>query len=83
MDLKIEPVEEVAEKKPRKSLLAYLGELKEELKKVTWTSKLELQFSTKAVIGAIFIFGLGIYFVDLLIKGVLDGFGVIVHFIFG
>ena len=54
-----------------------------ELKKVTWTSKEELIVFTKIVVGATFLLGLGIYGVDLLIKGVLNGFGTLVHLIFG
>jgi preprotein translocase SecE subunit len=82
MDVKTKQVDETVIKS-RKSILIYLRELKEELKKVTWTTKTELQFCTKVVLGAIFAFGIGIYFADLVIKSVLDGFGVIVHFIFG
>jgi preprotein translocase subunit SecE len=50
----------------------YLQEFKDELKKVTWTSKDELRFFTKIVVGATFVFGIGIYVVDLLIKISLD-----------
>ncbi len=67
----------------KKSGLKFFQELKEELKKVSWTTKDELQFSTKVVIGSIFLFGLGIYLVDLMIKGVLDVIAVVVHFLFG
>lgn len=62
---------------------SYINELKEELKKVTWTTKDELILFTKIVIGATFSLGLGIYGVDLLIKGVLNGFGALIHLIFG
>ena len=61
----------------------YWTELKQELKKVTWTAKDELILFTKIVVGTTFIFGLGIYVVDLLIKGVLTGFARLVHLIFG
>ena len=67
----------------RKSIFGYIQELKDELKKVSWTSKEELKFATKAVVGAIFIFGMGIYLFDLVIKGCLDFVARIVHFIFG
>ena len=62
---------------------SYINELKAELKKVTWTTKEELIFFTKIVIGSTFALGLGIYAVDLLIKGVLNGFGALIHLIFG
>ncbi|MGC1879403.1 MAG: preprotein translocase subunit SecE [Rhabdochlamydiaceae bacterium] len=61
----------------------YIQELKEELKKVSWTTKEELKMSTKVVIGATFLFGIGIYLFDLVIKGCLDFIALIVHFIFG
>lgn len=67
--------------KPSKT--SYINELKEELKKVTWTTKDELILFTKIVIGSTFSLGLGIYGVDLLIKGVLNGFGALIHLIFG
>lgn len=63
--------------------LGYVRELKEEMKRVTWTSKEELTLFTKIVVGATFFFGLGIYGVDLLIKGVLTGIGSLIHLIFG
>ncbi len=61
----------------------YLREVQNELKKVTWTSKAELIFSTKAVIFATIFFGLAIYAVDLGIRGVLDLASSIVRMIFG
>ena len=67
----------------RSSKLGYVRELKEELKKVTWTTKDELILFTKIVVGATFALGLGIYGIDLLIKGILNGFGSVVHLIFG
>lgn len=71
-------VEEV--KKQKRS---YVRELKEELRKVTWTSREELFLCTKIVIGSTFILGLGIYFSDLCIKGVLNAVAYIAHWIFG
>jgi preprotein translocase subunit SecE len=58
-------------------------EFRDELKKVSWTTKEELKLFTKIVVGATFILGLGIYVVDLMIKGGLQLIGRIVHFIFG
>ncbi len=51
----------------------FFHELKEEMKKVSWTTKEELVFCTKIVLGAIFALGLGIYVVDLCIRFVLQG----------
>jgi preprotein translocase subunit SecE len=74
------PTQQTAKKK---RVFHYIQELKEELKKVSWTTKDELKLSTKVVIGATFFFGMGIYLFDLLIKGVLDLVSFIVFFIFG
>jgi len=60
----------------------FLYELKEELKKVSWTTKAELLLCTKMVVGGMFIFGLGIYMVDLVIKGALESFAHLVRFLF-
>jgi preprotein translocase subunit SecE len=67
----------------KKGVFNYIQELKEELKKVSWTTKDELKLSTKVVIGATFLFGIGIYLFDLVIKGCLDLIALVVHFIFG
>ena len=69
--------------KKGKSLFTYIQELKDELKKVSWTTQEELKFSTKIVIWATLIFGLGIYLVDFIIKGGLETIRTIIHFIFG
>ncbi len=62
---------------------SYFREVQGELKKVSWTSKQELIFCTKAVIFATFAFGLAIYAVDLGIRGILEMATSIVHRIFG
>lgn len=67
----------------KKSLFVYIQEMKEELKKVSWTNKKDLKFSTKMVVLSTLFFGVGIYLVDFLIKGSLDLIRTIVHFIFG
>lgn len=69
------------ERRPVKT--SYISELKTELKKVTWTTKDELVLFTKVVVGSTFALGLGIYAVDLVIKGVLNGFSALIHLIFG
>lgn len=89
MDVKLGSSERSASEphSQKKSLVTrffnFIQELKEELQKVSWTPKAELQLSTKMVVSAMFIFGLGIYLVDLAVKGVLDGVGVIFHSLFG
>lgn len=81
---------EVKQPKPNSPLegkktpsFSFVKDLKEELKKVSWTSKAELIFCTKVVVWSTIIFGLGIYFIDLLIKGSLELIKMTIHFIFG
>ncbi len=81
MGVQVEQLSSRTETKPSKT--SYINELKEELKKVTWTTKDELILFTKIVVGSTFALGIGIYGVDLLIKGVLNGFGALIHLIFG
>lgn len=78
-------VSQAEETKPSKSVkgTTFVRELKEELRKVTWTPKEELLFCTKIVVASTFLLGIGIYLVDLLIKGVLNGISGLVHLIFG
>lgn len=67
----------------KKPAFSYIQDLKDELRKVSWTTKDELKLSTKVVIGATFLFGLGIYLFDLSVKGALDFIAHVVHYIFG
>lgn len=66
-----------------KKKLSYFREVQNELKKVTWTSKAELIFCTKAVIIATFVFGFSIYLIDLTIRSGLDLAGGFVRIMFG
>lgn len=83
MSVKVEQLNPDIEQVKPASKLRYIRELKAELKKVTWTTKEELTLCTKVVIGSMFIFGMGVYLSDLLIKGFLDGFTAIIHLVFG
>lgn len=65
------------------SLFDFVGNVKEEFWKITWTNPDELRLYTKLVVGATFIFGLGIYFIDLIIQSTLQTLGTFFHFIFG
>jgi preprotein translocase subunit SecE len=67
-------------KGPKESLLQGL---KDELRKVAWTSKEELKICTKIVVGSTFMFGLGIYGVDLVVKGFLEAIHMITRLVFG
>ena len=84
MDVRVQGMTEdlTPQASKKKPLFSYLEELKAELKKVSWTTQEELLFSTKVVILSIFVFGFGIYFFDLVIKGILDLVALVVHFIF-
>ena len=79
MDIEVKP--EAAKKVRFK--WTFLHELKEELQKVSWTSKEELLIATKVVVGATFAFGLGIYIIDLIVKGVLNSFTLFTHWLGG
>lgn len=67
----------------RGSFFSFVQELKNELQKVSWTTRKELQLSTKVVIGAIFFLGIGIYLVDLVVKTGLDLIGMVARVVFG
>ena len=64
-----------AKKRKAKKKGSFFQDMKEEMKKVSWTSKDELKTCGKIVIGSIFVLGIGIYLVDLLIRLTLDGIG--------
>ena len=74
-------VKEVVEN--QKSSQDFLTEIKGEFSKISWTDPDELKAYTKMVVVATFIFGMGLYGVDLAIQGVLNTLGYIIHFIFG
>lgn len=46
----------------------FVGDIKGELKRISWTSPEELRTYTKIVVGTTFFFGMGIYFMDLIIQ---------------
>ncbi len=66
-----------------KKMFSYFRDVRSELKKVTWTSKSDLIFCTKAVIMATFIFGFTVYAIDLGIGGCLKAANSIFQAIFG
>ena len=61
----------------------YIADVKAEFNKINWTSKEELQTYTKIVVGATFVCGMGVYVVDLIIRGGLSFLEGIARFIFG
>ena len=60
---------------------SYFKSIKEELKKISWTSKKELFLSTKVVIISTFLFALGIYLADIVIRGFLTVLASLLRFI--
>ena len=62
----------------RKGVLDWLGGVKAEFKKISWTSREELKSYTKIVVGATFVVGIGLYIIDLCIQGVLSGLSALV-----
>lgn len=50
---------------------AFIGEVKAEVGRITWTTKEELVVSTKVVVLSVLFFGMAIYFTDLTIQVVL------------
>jgi preprotein translocase subunit SecE len=61
----------------------FLGDIKDEFSKISWTSSEELITYTKIVVIGTFLFGMGIYFMDLIIQGVLSGLSAFVHLLGG
>ncbi len=52
--------------------LSFLSLMKQEVKKISWPSKVEIFQYTRIVIGSTFFLGFSVYLVDLFVKGVLD-----------
>ena len=61
----------------------FLGDIKDEFSKISWTNPEELVTYTKIVVIGTFCFGMGIYLMDLLIQGVLSGLGSFIRLIGG
>ncbi|MCH9610331.1 MAG: Protein translocase subunit SecE [Chlamydiales bacterium] len=66
-----------------RDLVNFASEVKQELKRVDWTTKEELQSYTKIVVVCIFLFGFSIYFVDLLLRSGLGAINFLVKWIVG
>jgi len=69
--------------KIKKKKLNYFRDVQSELKKVSWTSKLELVSFTKIVLWATLIFSIAIYIADLFIKNALHLVNLISKMLFG
>ena len=76
--------DETSESKLSKTSISdFVGDVKAEVGKITWTSREEMQTYVKVVIGATFFFGMGIYLVDVIIQGILNGLSVLTRLIGG
>ena len=74
---------EVSKERKRGSSVSFLGSVKSEFSKITWTTREELIVYTKAVVGATLFFGFGVYFVDIAIQIGLNSLETIFRLIFG
>ena len=61
----------------------FVGEVKEEIQKISWTNPQELKTYTQLVVGATFFFGMGIYALDLVIQAVLAILSAAVRYVAG
>jgi preprotein translocase subunit SecE len=79
----IKPVETNAKAKETKAARYqdFLGDVKSEFKKISWTSPEELKTYTKIVVVATFLLGMGIYIMDLAIQFALNALGFLVRLI--
>lgn len=57
--------------------------MKQELGKINWTDGEDVTVYAKAVVAVTFVFGMLIFFADLLVQKFLHSLDMIFHFIFG
>jgi preprotein translocase subunit SecE len=58
---------------------AFFGDVKQEFRKIDWTTRKELISYTKVVFGAIFIGGFALYLMDLFVHSALWAIGALVR----
>lgn len=63
------------------NVTSFIGDIKTEFKKISWTSPEELKAYTKIVVLATFFLGMGLYAIDLFIQSFIHGLNVLVHWI--
>lgn len=66
---------------PKIGVFDFVGSIKDEIKKISWTSPEELKTYTRIVVGVTFFLGMGIYGLDLIIHGALNILSYLFHFI--
>lgn len=83
METKKEQATAAEPKKSQVRPFQFVSDVKQEIERITWTSKDELIVYTKIVVGATFVLGLSIFVVDLVIRGFLNSLGHMAHWIGG
>ena len=68
----------VASKFDKKKWIGFVGDMKQEFRKIEWTSAGELKSYTKIVLISTFLFGMVVYLIDVAIQGVLGGINLLV-----
>ncbi len=63
--------------------LEWIGGIKQEFKKITWTSRSELKTYTKVVVGSMLVVGLAIYGTDVAVQGILSGISSLIKAVIG
>lgn len=76
----VSPKETVA---PQLRVGEFIGDVKEEVWRITWPSADELRTYTQIVVGMTFVLGLGIYCADLVIQTLLNSISIILRWIAG
>jgi preprotein translocase subunit SecE len=61
----------------------FVAEIKSEIQKINWTNREELLVYAQIVVVATFVFGMGIYFTDLIIQGSLSFLSFLIRLIGG
>ncbi len=65
------------------SMFNFVGDIKSEFKKISWTSKEELKVYTKVVVAFTFVFGMAVLFADVMIQKCLAGLNIAIRLITG
>jgi len=87
--MEVKKTQHVSEVSPKevpissKKALSFLDDIKSEFRKITWTTQSELLTYAKIVVGATFVFGMGIYVMDIMIQSFLAGLSYFVRLIAG
>ncbi|NGX42014.1 MAG: Protein translocase subunit SecE [Chlamydiae bacterium] len=66
-----------------KKIFDFISDIKSEFKKISWTSREELIVYTKVVVGATFVFGFGVYLMDVFFQNFLAGLNIALRVITG